>query len=421
MPAAMQFIREQKNLKGKRVLLRSDFDDPHKGSELLDDYRIRMSLATIEFLHKHGAKIIIISKMGRPKEFGDVAETLLPAAKKIAELLDKKLIISKNELPPAAGSAAVARGEIIFFSGDIREQKNLEALKNATDKEIIILENIRYYPQEEACDHEFAKKLASLGDIYVQDAFAMAHRNEASLTLLPEYLPAFVGLNFEKELKALGSALTLKKHPFVVLIGGAKISDKIGTIKNLGKSADRILIGGGPANLFLLAKGFEIGKSICEKNQLAIARELLRNFKEKLILPADVIVAREDFSHARVCAVKDVKKDEAIFDIGPQTILEFSKHVKSAKKMLWSGPLGLYENKTFSHGTISIAEVFASKCKGRAFGLIGGGDTLSAFARAKVIDQVDFVSTGGSAMLQFLAGEKLPGVEALQKSALRHK
>jgi phosphoglycerate kinase len=436
----MKFIREQKNLKGKTVFLRTDFDDPHDGSKLLEDHRIRMSLQTIEFLRKNGAKIIIASKTGRPKsgfgeisakessgmqlsataQFGsarsgsaekstpDQSESMLPAAKHVADILKMKLAVYEDHLPNYD-----VVGHLIFFTGDIRQPKHLQALKDSAPKDIVILENMRFYPEEEACDPQFAKTLANVADIYVNDSFAVDHRSETTVSLMPHYLPAFAGLNLEKELNALNKILSLKQHPFVLIMGGAKISDKIETIKHLGKLADKILIGGGPANLFFFAKGLEVGKSLFEKEKVELAKELLRNFKDKIVLPLDVLAANPDFSNPKVCDANAVKKDQTIFDIGPKTILEFSKHIKVARKMVWNGPLGFYEHKIFSHGTMSIAEIYASRCRGQAFGIIGGGDTLSAMSQAKVLDQIDFASTGGGAMLAYLAEEKLPGIEAL--------
>ena len=405
----MKFIREQKNLKGKTVLLRADFDDPHEGHKLLDDYRIRKSAASIEFLHSQGAKVIVASKIGRPEGM-DLSESLIIPAKHLAELMHKKLVVAKDRMPD------YELGHLVFVPGDIRQEQTLELVRSASARDIIILENIRFYSEEQNNDPAFAEKLASLADIFVFDAFAMAHRNEVTVSMLPSYLPAFAGLTLESEIKALDKLLTLKAHPFIAMMGGAKISDKVGAIRNLGKHADHILVGGGPANLFLFAKGYEIGKSICEKDSLGLAKEIMRNFKSKLVLPLDVLVAKPDFSNPHFVKIDQVKKTEAIFDIGPKTILEFSKYIKAAKKMVWNGPMGHYEIKSFSHGTMAIAELFASKCQGNAYGVVGGGDSVGALTRAKVLDQVDFVSTGGGAMLDYLAGDKLPALVVLEKA-----
>ena len=406
----IKYISQQKNLEGKTVLLRADLDAPHANGVVLDDFRIQSSLATIKYVHENGAKVIIISKTGKPKA-GDRKETLLPIAVRLGELLGRKVVGVNDRIPNYDVN------HLIFFGGDIREKKSQEIIKAADQKDIIILENIRFYSEEQALDHDFAKALASLGDIYVNDAFAMMHRNETSITLLPNLLPSYAGLNVEKELSSLAKLINFKATPFTFVIGGAKISDKVDTIRELGKEADSIIVGGGPANLFFLAKGYEIGKSICEREALNEAQEFLRNFKDKIILPEDVVVAtpKDDgsFENVKVVSPTRVSKNEMILDIGPKSILEFSKKIKDASKMLWSGPLGFFENKQFSHGTLTLALIFASRSKGQAFGVAGGGDTLRALHAAKVFDQIDFVSTAGSAMLDFLAGHKLPGIEAL--------
>ncbi len=402
----MRYIRENTKLQGKTVLLRADLDAPFQDGKILNDHRIQMALPTINYLHERGAKVMIISKLGRPKGW-DQKQSLLPVAERLADLLKRKLVIADKRFPEYEAH------HVIFFRGDLCKQENIDLLKNAPQKDIIILENIRFYSEEENLGQDFAKKLASIGDVYVNDAFAMAHRNETSVSLLPKFLPAYAGLNLEQEIKAMNYILKKDEHPFILIMGGIKISDKIGTIKNLAKSADHILVGGGIANLFFSAKDLKIGKSLSEKDQLNLAEDLLRNYKQKIVMPIDIVVAQQDYSAIRVCKPGEVKDDESIYDIGPQTIGEFSSYIKSAKKMVWNGPLGFYENKPFSHGTISIAQLFASKCQNSCYGLVGGGDTVSAVYKAGVADQVDFVSTGGSAMLDYLAGESLPGIKAL--------
>ncbi|MHB8871256.1 MAG: phosphoglycerate kinase, partial [Candidatus Doudnabacteria bacterium] len=334
--------------------------------------------------------------------------TLKPIAEYIAKVLSKNFVSTKEYSDQYFN-------EVVFFEGDITKEGALDVVKKLSQKNIIILENIRFYKQEEEASPVFAKQISSLGEIFVNDAFAMVHRNDASVSLVPKYLPSFAGLNVEKELNALNKLLTLKANPFTVIIGGAKISDKVGAIKNLGKSAEHVLVGGGPANLFFLAQGFEIGESLCEKQELDVAKDLMRNYKQKLVLPVDVVVAKaKDHAQVRVCKPDQVLKDEAILDIGPQTTLLFSKIVKESKKMVWNGPMGLFEEKQFSHGTMSLALIFAARCKGYAYGVVGGGDTLDALNKAKVLDQIDFVSTAGGATLDFLAGENLPGLKALE-------
>jgi phosphoglycerate kinase len=226
-------------------------------------------------------------------------------------------------------------------------------------------------------------------------------------------LPSYAGLNVELELKALGRVAASAEHPSLFMLGGAKISDKVATVQNLGKKVDSLLVGGGPANLFFFAKGYEVGKSICERESVQLAKDVLRNFGDKLVLPVDCVVAKADHSSIRVCAPTDVHPDEAIFDIGPASILKFAETIKAAKQMVWNGPLGLFEERAFSHGSVSIATLFAARCQGMAFGVVGGGDTLSLLDAAQVTHMVDFVSTAGGAMLAYLAGEPLPAIVAL--------
>lgn len=408
----MKFLRELKDLSGKTVLLRTDLDAPHDGNKIMNDYRIQRSLETIKFLQEHGAKIIAISKLGRPKksdnwEGRDQSESLRPVAEHLANLLGKKPLAVSNKIPK------YDVGHLILFTGDIRLKENLQVVKEAPQKDLILLENIRFYPEEETLDQNFAKLLASMADIYVEDAFAVVHRTETSVSELPKFLPAYAGLNLEREIKSLDKAMELKASPFVLMMAGIKISDKVGAIRNLGKDANHILLGGGLANLFLKSKGYEIGCSKVETDKQSLAEELLRNYKDKIILPIDVVVGSEDYTNPRVVMIEQVKKDDLILDIGPKTILEFSKYIKNAKKMVWNGPMGLFEKKPFSQGTMSLALLFASKCDENCFGVAGGGDTLEAIAAAKIGEHISFISTGGGAMLEYLAGEKLPGITAL--------
>jgi len=386
--------------------LRADLDVPREESKVLDDSRIKAAIPSIDYLFKQGAGLVIISKSGRPKGWQE-EYSLKPIAEYLAKLLSKNFVSTKEYSDQYFN-------EVVFFESDITKEGAVEIVKKLSKKNIVILENLRFYTQEEEPSPAFAKLLASLAEIFVNDAFAMMHRNEASISLLPKYIPSFAGLNVEKELNALNKLLTLQANPFTVIIGGAKISDKVGAIKNLGKSARYILVGGGPANLFFLSQGFEIGKSLCEKEELDVASDLMRNYKGKIVLPVDVVVAKAiDHEQVRVCKPTEVLKDEAILDIGPQTTLLFSKIVKESKKMVWNGPMGLFEEKKFSHGTMSLALIFAARCKGFAYGIVGGGDTLDALNQARLLEQIDFVSTAGGATLEYLAGESLPGLKAL--------
>jgi phosphoglycerate kinase len=403
----MKTISDIGGLDKKTVLLRADLDEPHDGQRLLDDYRIRKALPTIQYLLDHGATVIIISKLGRPKKSFDPEQTLAPVAESLAGLLKRMLVSAETDIP------AFAENRLVFFTGDIRKPENIKAIKSLPQGSLVLLENIRFYPEEENCDPEFAKNLASLGDTYVNDAFAMDHRNEVSVSMLPKLLPAYAGFELVKELQALQRVVTMEAKPFIVIMGGAKISDKIETIRNLAPQADAVLIGGALANLFALAKGLPIGLSFCERDKVDLAADLLKNYVDKIVLPIDVIVSDASKEHISIISADSVLPEQGVYDIGPKTILEFSNRIRGARKMIWNGPLGLFEDRQFATGTMSIARMFASRCQGAAYGIVGGGDTLEAVNQAGIADQVDFVSTGGGAMLEFLAGHKLPGVEAL--------
>ncbi|MBU6447343.1 phosphoglycerate kinase [Patescibacteria group bacterium] len=412
----MRFLSSIKDLKGKTALLRADLDAPHENGKILDDFRIKSSVPTIKDLLAKGAGIIIVSKTGKPKGSPESADSLQEQGRILAGMLGCEFVKADGQ---SIDPSISGKKRLIFFGQSILDSATQAQVKKASASDIVILENIRFYREEIDADPAFAKMLASLADVYVNDAFAMMHRNEASVSVVENFLPSYAGLNVEKEISGLNKLLTLNAQPFLVIIGGAKISDKVGTIKNLGKQAANILVGGGPANLFLLAKGYEIGDSLCERDQINVAQDLMRNFKDKIILPVDMVVAdKNDHAKLRVSSPDQISKNEQILDIGPQTILLFSKYIKAAKKMVWNGPMGLFEEKSFSHGTMSIASIYAARCKGFAYGVVGGGDTLEAINKAKVADQIDFVSTAGSATLDYLAGEQLPGLIALERSKI---
>lgn len=404
----MKTVQDIPQLNSKVVVVRADMDVPHDGDVLRDDYRIRQSMPTIKYLLEHGAKVIVLSKIGRPKKSFDPAESLAPAAKRLAELLEYSYVATADVMPAAAPK------QLVFLSGDIRNADIQAGVKSAPQGSLTVLENIRFYPEEENCDPGFAKMLASLGDVYVNEAFAMDHRAEVSVSMLPKIIPGYAGFQLAREVQAMDKVMTLPSRPFIAIMGGAKISDKIETIRNLAQQADAVLIGGALANLFQLAKGYDIGVSYCEKEKVALAAELLRNFKDKIHLPTDAVAAFADGSTPHIAGVTALKPDEGMFDIGPETILEYATIIKTAKKLVWNGPLGKFEEKQFSTGTMSVARVFAGRCKGFAYGVVGGGDTIDAINQAGIADQIDFVSTGGGAMLEYLAGKKLPGIIALQ-------
>lgn len=403
---------KSEDIENKTVLLRVDFNEEvdEKGC-LVDDFRIQAILPTLEFLKKHHAKIIILSHAGRPE--GEWLEKF--SLKPMAECLSKHLGVKFVQTEDKAEDYPI--DHVVFVHGNIEKAKTQKAVKAMQSKDIIVLENLRFYKGEEEESEDFAKILASLGDVYVDDAFAVAHHGSASTVTIAKLLPSFVGPLLEKEIKNLDYILTKAKKPFVLMMGGIKISDKSKTLERLGKIADYILVGGGLANVFFAAQGLEIGESIVEKESQQLAWKILQNYKDKLILPKDVAVF--DTTHpSEVAIIKDhyqIKSTEKICDIGPKTILEYATILKTAKTICWNGPVGYFEKKPFRTGTMALARIIGGVSKGRAFGLVGGGETVAAVRQAHQGEYIDHISTGGGAMLEYLAGNELPGLKALQK------
>lgn len=382
------------DVKGKRVLMRVDFNVPmNDQGEITDDKRITAALPSIQYLIEHGAKVILMSHFGRPK--GQVVDSLRldPVAKRLGELLGKAVIKVDDCIGP-----------------------EVEAKVNEMqDGDVMLLENVRFYPEEEANDPEFAKKLAALGDLYVNDAFGAAHRAHASTEGVAKYLPAVAGFLMEKELKFLGGAVNDPKRPFVAILGGAKVKDKIAVIESLLNKVDTLIIGGGMAYTFLKAKGYEIGKSLLDEERIDFCREIMQQAEAKgvkLLLPVDVVIANEfaaDAEH-RVVAADQIPADWEGLDIGPKTVELFSEAVKTAATVVWNGPMGVFEWEAFANGTNQIAKALAES---DAITIIGGGDSAAAVEQANLADKMTHVSTGGGASLEFLEGKELPGVAAL--------
>jgi phosphoglycerate kinase len=378
---------------GKKTFVRVDFNVPLENGQITDDTRIRETLPTIRYLIERGAKVILASHLGRPK--GQVVEEmrLTPVANRLSELLGK---------PVAKADEAI--GESV---------KALIAKMN--DGDVLLLENVRFYPGEEKNDPELAKAFAELADLYVNDAFGAAHRAHASTEGIAHYLPAVSGLLMEKELSVLGKALTNPDRPFTAIVGGSKVKDKIGVIENLINIADNLLIGGGLSYTFLKAQGYEIGKSLVDNEKLDLTLEFIRKAKEKgcnMLLPVDLVVT-DEFSvnaNTRIVPISEIPADWEGVDIGPKTREIYADIIAKSKLIVWNGPLGVFEMAPFSNGTKAVAEACAST---QAYTIIGGGDSAAAVEKFNLADKMDHISTGGGASLEFMEGKALPGVVAL--------
>ena len=378
------------DVKGKKVLVRVDFNVPLKDGKITDDTRITAALPTIKYLLDHGSAVILASHLGRPKTTADVQFSLKPVADYLATLV---------KVP-------------VHFAADCVGEVAEKAAKALKPGEILVLENTRFHPEEEKNNPEMAKQLAALADLFVNDAFGTAHRAHASTAGVNAYLPSAAGFLLEKEIQYLGNAIDNPKRPFIAILGGAKISDKIGVIDNLLQKADHILIGGGMANTFLAAKGYEMADSLVEKESLETAKALMEKGSSKLLLPVDMVLADkfDDEAETKVVPLGDVPAGWRVLDIGPKTVKTFEKAIMDAGTVVWNGPMGVFEFPKFAKGTFAVAKAVAES---HAISVIGGGDSVSAINQSGLADKITHISTGGGASLEMLEGIELPGLAAL--------
>ena len=380
--------------RGKRVLVRCDFNVPLDGAAITDEKRIVEALPTIRYLKEAGARVILCSHLGRPKGKADPKYSLAPVAARLGELL----------------------GCPVPLAADVTGESARSLADSLRDGEVMLLENVRFDPREEKNDPAFARELASLAELYVNDAFGTAHRAHASTAGVADYLPAVCGFLIEKELSFLGGALEEPARPFAAILGGAKVSDKIGVIRSRLARVDGLVIGGGMAYTFIKAQGGQIGGSLCEEDKLDLARELLAEAEEKgvrLLLPVDTVIAdafREDAA-TRVVPAGQIPDGWQGLDIGPETRALFAAEVKQAATVVWNGPMGVFEMKPFAAGTEAVAKAMAES---DAVTIIGGGDSAAAAAQMGVADRIRHISTGGGASLEFLEGKVLPGIACLE-------
>jgi phosphoglycerate kinase len=387
-------------LSNKRVFMRVDFNVPlDENGRVTDDTRIRETLPTIEYALRHGAKLILCSHLGRPKGKPNPKMSLKPVAERLRVLLDHQ----------------IGPGQNVGFSPDCIGTQAVEMSTLLEKGQALLLENVRFHEQEEKNDEAFSKELAKLAELYVNDAFGSAHRAHSSTVGITKFVEkSAAGLLMQKELDYLGKALTNPQKPFVAILGGAKVSDKIGVIQNLMTKVDAIIIGGGMAYTFLKAQGHEIGKSLFEADKVELATKLLADAKAqglKFLLPVDHVVADKFDANAKPETVTEIPADKLAMDIGPKTIDLFSAEISKARTIVWNGPMGVFEFDHFAKGTRAIAKAVATTAG--ATSIVGGGDSVAAVHDAGVADKITHISTGGGASLEFLEGKKLPGVEAL--------
>jgi phosphoglycerate kinase len=387
---------ESVDLAGRRVFLRADLNAPLDGGAVSDDTRLTAVLPTLRHALEHGASIVLASHLGRPKGGPDPKYSLAPVATRLAALLDRPVPLAPDCVGPETESLA-------------------RALKPG---EILLLENLRFHPEEEANDDDFARRLAALADVYVDDAFAAAHRAHASIAAITRHLkPAAAGLLMRRELEALGRILVAPQRPLAALLGGAKVSDKIALVESLLSKVDALLIGGGMAFTFLRALGHDVGQSLVEPDRIEMARSALETARRRgvqIVLPVDAVVAPGlDSPSGRAVSIREIPANQMGLDLGPASVEQFGTTLRAAKTIVWNGPMGVFEKPPFAAGTVGVARAVVG---GSAFSVIGGGDTIAAVNQAGIADRIGYISTAGGAFLEFLEGRALPGVEALTEA-----
>lgn len=388
---------EDLDIKGKKVLVRCDFNVPmDENDEITDDRRIKSALSTIEYVIKNDGKVILMSHLGRPK--GEVKKefSLEPVAKRLANLLGKEVIFADDD-------------EVVGESA----KKAVSEMENG---DVVLLQNTRFRKEEKKNDEDFAKDLASLADVFVNDAFGTAHRAHASNVGVTKFLPSVMGYLVARELDVMAGAISNPERPFLAILGGAKVTDKIGVIENLLDKVDSLIIGGGMAYTFLNAKGYEVGTSLLEEDKIDLAKELMKKAEEKnvkLLLPVDIVITKEfkDDSEYRTVNIDSIPKDMMGLDIGEKTRELFAEEIKNSKTVIWNGPMGVFEMESFAKGTNKIAEAMSEL---DAITIIGGGDSAAAVEKTGLNDKMTHISTGGGASLELFEGKKLPGIEAIE-------
>jgi 3-phosphoglycerate kinase len=383
-------------LKDKRVLVRCDFNVPmNDNGEITDDRRIQSALPTIEYIIEQGGKVILMSHLGRPKGEPNPKYSLAPVAKRLSELLNKEVVFAADD--------------------EVVGENAKKAVNEMKTGDVVLLQNTRFRKEETKNGAEFAKELASLADVFINDAFGTAHRAHASNVGVSEHLPSAVGFLVKKEIEVMGKAMSAPEKPFVAILGGAKVSDKIGVIENLMEKVDTLLIGGGMMFTFLKAKGYNIGKSLLEEDKIDLAKELLAKAEEKgvrLVLPVDTVVAKEfkNDTEFETVSVENIPDDMMGLDIGEESRKLFAEIIKEAKTVVWNGPMGVFEMENFAKGTEAIAKAMADA---DAVTIIGGGDSAAAVEKTGLQDKMTHISTGGGASLEFFEGKTLPGIAAI--------